>query len=261
MGSAAVQGELWGAEARDWADLAEPSTAPLWRAILDAAGVGPGKELLDIGCGAGGFASLAAQRGAKVYGLDASEVLLKIARERVPSGTFEHGDSEHLPYPDGRFDVVVACNSIQFAEDQKRAAREARRVLKAEGKFAIGMWCEPERCDMSSVSKSVASLAPAPSAPTVPSLSEKSNLIQLVESAGFRVVHEGDVECPFEFESLDTGWRTIRSAGMLVALRRKLGEDRVKDAVLPALEPFRAADGSVRLSNWFRYLVCEIGER
>src|SRR5437764_5955317 len=80
MGSAAVQGQLWGRAAHDWAELQEPTALPLWAAMLDAAAVGPGVHVLDAGCGAGGASTLAAHRGAQVNGLDAAEALLAIAR-------------------------------------------------------------------------------------------------------------------------------------------------------------------------------------
>ena len=47
MGSAAVQGRLWGVAARDWARLAEPAATPFYDAVFDAIGVGPGMSLLD----------------------------------------------------------------------------------------------------------------------------------------------------------------------------------------------------------------------
>src|SRR5438093_11813299 len=98
MGSATVQGPLWGRAAHDWAELQEPTALPLWEAMLDAAAVGPGKRVLDAGCGAGGASMLAAGRGALVNGLDAAEALLAIARERVPDADFRVGDLDALPY-------------------------------------------------------------------------------------------------------------------------------------------------------------------
>src|SRR5947208_11011986 len=104
MGSATVQGPLWGRAAHDWAELQEPMALPLWEAMLDAAAVGPGTRLLDAGCGAGGASVLAAGWGAQVNGLDAAPALVAIARERVPDGDFRVGDLEALPYADDTFD-------------------------------------------------------------------------------------------------------------------------------------------------------------
>jgi cyclopropane fatty-acyl-phospholipid synthase-like methyltransferase len=66
--------------------------------MLDAAKVGQGRCFFDAGCGGGGASVLAAQRGAHVSGLDASEAPIAIARERVPHGDFRVGDLEALPY-------------------------------------------------------------------------------------------------------------------------------------------------------------------
>lgn len=52
MGSATLQGHLWGGAAHTWADLQEPLSVPVWQAMLDVAGVGPGTRLLDAACGA-----------------------------------------------------------------------------------------------------------------------------------------------------------------------------------------------------------------
>src|SRR5439155_10236663 len=114
MGSATVQGRLWGRAARDWRELQEPTALPLWEAMLAAAAVGPGTRVLDAGCGAGGASMLAARRGAHVNGLDAAEALLAIARWRVPDGDFRTGDLEALPYPSGTFDAILVADVLPY---------------------------------------------------------------------------------------------------------------------------------------------------
>jgi len=83
QGSAERWGPLWGARAADWA-ATEEQQQPTYEAALARIGVQPGQRVLDIGCGTGVFLQLAAQRGAQVWGLDASEALLQIARGRGP---------------------------------------------------------------------------------------------------------------------------------------------------------------------------------
>jgi ubiquinone/menaquinone biosynthesis C-methylase UbiE len=71
-------------------------------------------------------AQIAAERGAVVTGIDASSMLLEIARSRVPNGDFRVGDLEALPYSDGAFDVVTGSThfntlAIRLLPSVKRA--------------------------------------------------------------------------------------------------------------------------------------------
>src|SRR5689334_18431626 len=117
MGSAAVQGPLWGASAEDWAAIAEPGQIPFHEAAFDAIEIRPGTALLDVGCGAGLALELAQRRGATVSGLDAAEGLLAVARKRVPDADLRHGEIEDLPFDEDSFDAVTAFNSVQYATD------------------------------------------------------------------------------------------------------------------------------------------------
>ncbi len=76
----------------------------------------------------------------EVYGLDASEALLALARTPVPEADLHLGDLEALPYEDDRFDVVAGFNSFFFAHDLVGALREAGRVAKPEAPVVIQVW-------------------------------------------------------------------------------------------------------------------------
>jgi ubiquinone/menaquinone biosynthesis C-methylase UbiE len=110
--TAAVNGRLWGARASDWANIQEGMVRPVYEAVLERTGVTSGTRYLDVGCGAGMAAQLAAARGAQVSGIDAAEALLEIARRRTPGGDFRRGDLEELPFGDRSFDVVTGFNSF-----------------------------------------------------------------------------------------------------------------------------------------------------
>jgi Methyltransferase domain len=110
-GSAQVQGELWGARAHDYADYQEPQLRPLFTDAIGRTSIGPGNSVLDVGCGPGGFCRLAAETGATVVGIDASQALVEICRERVPAGRFDVGDLQFLPYENDSFDVVTGSTA------------------------------------------------------------------------------------------------------------------------------------------------------
>ena len=93
MGTAEVQGALWGAAARDWSELNEPHCAALYEAVFDALGVdGVHRAARRRACGAGLALQIAAERGSPpATGFDASAALLEIAAERVPGADLRRG--------------------------------------------------------------------------------------------------------------------------------------------------------------------------
>lgn len=259
MGSSIVQGALWGAAARDWAELQEPQHLPVWEAMLRAAKVGQGTRFFDAGCGGGGTSVLAAQRGAYVSGLDASEALIAIARERVPEGDFRVGDLEALPYNEMTFDAVVAALSVQYAADPVAALRELKRVCDPSGHFVISTWSLPEHCEQRVILKAVRDTLPTPPAGGGPfALSAAGMLENLVEQAGWKVTASSEVDCPFEYPNLETHWQAQKSAGPLQAALRTVGEEQLRAAVEQAVEPYRTSTGGVRLANRFRYVTATV---
>ena len=215
MGSASVQGELWGRAADDWASLQEVQHAPFFEAMLDAAGVSDGVRFLDAGCGSGGASGLAGGRGAIVNGLDASAPLIDIARDRVPEGDFRVGDLEALPFADESFDAVIAANSIQYAEDRVAALRELARVSSPEARIAVGLFGSPDRVDFRVIFAAIRDSLPEPPAGDGPfGLSGKGVLEGLVEQAGLNVIGSGEVDLPFVYQDAEVllegpdFWRT-----------------------------------------------------
>jgi ubiquinone/menaquinone biosynthesis C-methylase UbiE len=146
-GSAERWGLLWGARPADWA-LSEDQQLPTYEEALRRVGLRPGQLVLDIGCGVGAFLRLVAERGAQPFGLDASEALLDIARERLPDAELRVGEMEALPYEDGTFDLVCGFNSFFFANDIVAAVREAGRVAKPGAAVVIQVWGPHDRNDL-----------------------------------------------------------------------------------------------------------------
>lgn len=241
MGSAQAQGQLWGVQARNWADLMEKMVLPIYHVVLDKTNVGRGTRLLDIGCGTG---------------IDASEAELIIARERVPNGDFRCGEMEELPYPDASFDVVTAFNSLQFVDNPLNALREARRVAKPGGYVAMVTPGRTEDSEFSVTLKAVMACLPSPpSTARTFSLAEPGRLESLMEQAGMTIRSSGDVSCPFEYPDEETAWKTINSSGPLAAAVRVAGEATIKQAVLASLVPFKIPGGGYRQENLIHYVI------
>jgi SAM-dependent methyltransferase len=103
--------------------------------------------VLDVGCGTGVLAAALAERwSAKVWGVDATEEMLEVARGRVPSGVgLKRADAEALPFRDGWFERVVARLVLHLV-DRPRALAEVARVLSGGGRFVTATF-EPQHFD------------------------------------------------------------------------------------------------------------------
>lgn len=147
MGSQAIQGKLWGQRMQDWADKQEPIGRTDCDFILNALSIKPEIKLLDVGCGTGYFSNMARNKGANVTGLDATPEFIEEAKKRVPTANFLVGEMEELPFEDKSFDVVCGLNSFQYAANTQNAIKEAKRVLKDNGKLVTMIWGNKEDCE------------------------------------------------------------------------------------------------------------------
>jgi SAM-dependent methyltransferase len=255
--TATVNGRLWGSRARDWANLTERIVRPVYDTALERAGVGSGTDYLDVGCGAGMAAQLAAERGAHVSGIDAAEALLDIARERTPNGEFRQGDLEELPFADGAFEVVTGFNSFQYAGNPVVALGEAKRVCRPGGRVVIVTWGTPEKMEAASVVATLRPLLPPPppGAPGPFALSEETALRQFTSDAGLTPDVVFDVDAPFVFPDEATALRALTATGVAARAIEVAGEAAVTEAHAKAIAPFRQPDGSYRWGAWFRCLL------
>jgi ubiquinone/menaquinone biosynthesis C-methylase UbiE len=111
--------------------------------LVNEAKLRPGERVLDVGCGTGTIARLAAERvgpTGRVAGLDVNAAMLAVARS-LPSANpimWYETAAESIPLPDQSFDVVFCSLSLQFFGDKLAALREMHRVLKPGGRVYIG---------------------------------------------------------------------------------------------------------------------------
>ncbi len=104
----------------------------------------PNLRVLDLACGTGNVALLAAGRGATVNGLDIAPNLVAAAKARAAAAgleiEYEEGDVENLPYRNAAFDMVISMYGVMFAAHPNLAAAEMLRVCAPGGTIALANW-------------------------------------------------------------------------------------------------------------------------
>ena len=258
--SAQRWGPLWGARAEDWARTEERQT-PIYEEAIRRVGLRAGQRVLDVGCGAGVFLELVAERGAYPSGIDASPALLELAHRRVPKADLRAGDMQFLPFGDDRFDLVTGFTSFFFAADLVAALREAGRVARPGAPVFIQVWGPPERCDLEAMKVIARPFMPArpPDAPSPPPLWKPGVLEELATQAGLSPDHAFDFGFPYEYPDEQTLGRLLMAPMGLGEVVGPAREPSVREQIVEAMAPYRSPEGSYRLDNEFRCLVARAG--
>jgi SAM-dependent methyltransferase len=114
------------------------------RRVVERAGPVAGERVLDVGCGTGSAALLAAERGARVTGVDPAPRLLEVARQQAAArgldATFLAGEAGSLPLEDAAAEVIVSSFGVIFAPDAAVAAAELGRVAGASARMVLSAW-------------------------------------------------------------------------------------------------------------------------
>jgi len=136
-----IQKLMWSlGDYRELARQAEPAAV----ALVEACGVGPGMEVLDVAAGTGNVAVAAARRGARVVASDLTPRMVELGRERSAAEGLDiewvEADAEDLPFDDGRFEVAASTFGAMFAPRPQVAAAELFRVVSSGGAVGLANW-------------------------------------------------------------------------------------------------------------------------
>jgi SAM-dependent methyltransferase len=217
--------EGWGRKAVDFATLSEPGNCREYVALHQHLEIGAGDLVLDMACGSGLALELARARGATCSGIDASERLVAVARDRSPDSDIRVGDMNALPWGDESFDVVTSFRGIWGTTPQ--AVKEAGRVLRPGGRFGITVWGHIK------ASSGAWALAPFLLAPT-PKVENQAAMValgrpgageQVLSDAGFAEVRRVDVPFAWEFPDPETYARGLAATGPAYEAIQNVGEE------------------------------------
>lgn len=257
---------MWGTVAPSWqqyADHVEQRAEPITRRMIEAVAPGPGDEVLELACGAGGLgmtiAGLVAP-GGRVLLSDVAPAMVEIAAARTTDGgdasAVEVGarvlDLEQIDQPDDSFDIVVCREGMMFALDPARAAREIARVVRPGGRVAVAVWGPRDRNPWlgvlaDAVQEHTGNPVPPPGVPGPFSLGEPGALGGFLAAAGFERIQVDEVALPTHDATFEDYWHVRTAlAGPLKRVLAALPPERlaaIKETVRAGLSRFQTPDG------------------
>ncbi|MFJ3308012.1 SAM-dependent methyltransferase [Streptomyces sp. NPDC086549] len=273
------------ARTRDWSEIQERMLVPLYEAVYERLEVGPATRLLGLGCGSGLALMMAASRGAAVTGVDSTRPeRLALARARLlpetPPSSRLRSSGGHLHGTRARTGArTVLAGSLRDAADADTPAYTLVTAFEPIGCLAgdseglgellasatplaghgtpvvLAGWGPPERCATSTVLRVATKLADPlrTSGSWRPAL--RDDLEEVAQRAGLKPDGSGRVACPFGYADTDSAVRGLLSTGLFDAAIAATDQDQVGKELAEALHPYQRRDGTVWMSNVFRYLI------
>lgn len=248
--------------------LAAAMFVPMAEALVDAVAVRPGEAVLDVACGPGTVAGLAAARvGLRggVTGCDVSIDMLAVARAKpaqpdAASIDYVEAPAARLPFAGGSFDAVTCQQGLQFFPDRVAALAEMRRVLKPGGRLGIVVFRPPDGARFLIMLRDLAVGAGVvqrdhfANGPFEYGLAE--DLQRDSTAAGFEKVAVDQQTVPVRFESVDDALFSIRGTPFWppIVSQGAAAVAAFERAARPALEAL-ADRGVVRATQDSNFLI------
>jgi ubiquinone/menaquinone biosynthesis C-methylase UbiE len=252
-------------QARRYAQHVAPTLVNVARRAVDLAGVESGNSVLDVGTATGLAAFLAAERAGRdgsIIGLDTSEALLEVARERSASVGYDYihwrtGAAAPLDFADESFDAVLCVQALHEVENPFAALEEFRRVLVEEGRAVLTLWSSKTSNEwLMLLEQAMRRALPSSRALPVPTLSQPGNVEALMQAAGFQEIEVARAQDRMRFPGADGLWEWALSWRPWAAALGSLSEaqaERARAALADLLAP-RVRDGEVAVGRELVYL-------
>lgn len=237
--------DMWDGTAAGWeqqAQFVDTHTATATAALLDAAGVGPGSEVIDLACGPGGAGIMAAGRvgpSGRVVLADVAPAMVEVAARRS-AGLAQVStmvcDQLAIEAPDESFDAVISRHGLMFVDQPSLAVREGLRVLKPGGRYAAVTWATQGANPwlglvLDAVGAELGGPFPPPGLPGPFSLDRPDVLAAALRAGGLVDVQVEQIDTPMAAPSVEAWWERVKQLAGPLALLLAALEAPVRDAI------------------------------
>lgn len=257
-----AQAALWNDTAgRTWAELQvmlDDVLRPFETLLTERALATGGRNVLDIGCGAGATTLAIAQAlgdEARCVGVDISEPLIAAARARATAAgirhlTFVESDAQACPFDDRSFDTIVSRFGVMFFGDPVAAFRNIRRAARDDATLAFAAWRSAAENDfMTAAERAVAPLLPSlpersPNAPGQFAFARRERIEEILSASGWRSVSVNaiDAACTLPAADMLTYATRMGPLGLIFQDLDPSLQDRITAALRAAFAPYVRGD-------------------
>ncbi len=266
----AEQREYWNSEeSQHWVrqqDVYDRLLEPFGARAIEAAALAPGDRVLDIGCGCGAttLASARVTAPGAALGLDLSEPMLTVARDRarrdgLDNAKFQVADAQSHPFDADDFDIAISRFGVMFFDDPVAAFTNILRALRPGGRIAFACWRNLVENEWLAVPRgAIQQHVPLPDAgpPDAPgpfAFADEARVRGILTAAGFTDVKLDSAHESMLYAGLDARGvvEFVRRTGMgraLVASAEPAVVEKALNAAHAALTPYETSEG-VRISG------------
>ncbi len=218
--------------------------APVGELVVETANVTAGERVIDLACGTGNVAIVAARHGGEVVAIDNAPRLLTVAAQRAREAGVQldlrEGDLHELPVDADQADVVLSCFGVVFAADPVAALQEVRRTLRPTGRAIVSAWVPDGPIDamLAAVGQIVARVTGNRPAPRL-AWHDPAVVASLAHAAGLALDTTTRHLLPIRARSVeayvDAGADHPVAAAIMPAIRQAGAEDEMREAQLTVL--------------------------